>query len=57
MKTELIALEKISTWSIVDLPSNAKPIGCKLVYKIKHHDVITTERFKARLVAKGYIQI
>lgn len=29
MQTELIALEKISTWSVVDLPSNAKPIGCK----------------------------
>lgn len=38
----------------MDLPQNAKPNGCRWVYKIKHHGDDTIERFKARLVSKGY---
>ena len=54
METELTALVQTGTWKIVDLPPNIKPIGCRWVYKIKHHADGSIERFKARLVAKGY---
>lgn len=57
MKVELAALDKTGTWTIVDLPPNIKPIGCKWVYKIKHNSDGSIERFKARLVSKGYNQI
>ncbi|PNY08632.1 retrovirus-related Pol polyprotein from transposon TNT 1-94 [Trifolium pratense] len=57
MNTELEALSNNHTWSLVDLPPHVKPIGCKWVYKIKHKDDGSIERFKARLVAKGYNQI
>ena len=33
-----------------------KPIGCRWVFKIKHHADGSVERYKARLVAKGYSQ-
>jgi hypothetical protein len=57
MNVELIALEKTSTWKLVDLPPHVKPIGCRWVYKIKYHADGSIERYKARLVAKGYNQI
>lgn len=36
MQVELDALKKNETWTIVDLPPNIVPIGCKWVYKMKH---------------------
>jgi hypothetical protein len=36
MNTELDALAKNQTWSLVDLPAHVKPIGSKWVYKVKH---------------------
>ncbi len=57
IKTKLSSLETIGTWTIVDLPPNAKPIGCRWIYKVKHHADGFIERYKARLVAKGYNQI
>ena len=57
MKNELDALNSTHTWSIVDLPPNKTPIGCKWVYKVKHNSDGTIERYKARLVAKGYTQL
>jgi hypothetical protein len=57
MQDEINALTKTSTWKIVDLPPNAKPIGCRWIYKVKHHDDGSIKRYKARLVAKGYNQI
>jgi len=57
MQNELTALEKTGTWEIVDLPNKIKPIGCRWIYKIKHHVDGSVERYKARLVAKGYTQI
>ena len=57
MKSELDALAKNGTWSIVDLPHNVKPIGSKWVYKIKHKADGSIERYKARLVSKGYNQV
>jgi hypothetical protein len=57
MQTELLALEKTSTWFLVDKPLHVKPIGCRWFYKVKHNADGTVERYKARLVAKGYNQI
>ncbi|PNY05485.1 retrovirus-related Pol polyprotein from transposon TNT 1-94 [Trifolium pratense] len=57
MQVELQALEATGTWILVDLPHHVKPIGCRWVYKVKHHADGTVERYKARLVAKGFNQI
>lgn len=57
MDVQLIALEENHTWQIVDLPLGKTPIGCILVYKIKHKADGSIERFKVRLVAKGYTQM
>lgn len=56
MDDEIKALETNNTWSLVPLPPDKTPIGCKWVYKIKRHPDGTIERHKARLVAKGYNQ-
>lgn len=37
MQNELSGLASTNTWSIVTLPPNNKPIGCKWVYKIKYN--------------------
>ena len=42
--------------TLVELPQGRKPIGCRWVFKIKHHADGSIERYKARLVAKGYSQ-
>ncbi|CAN1791212.1 Retrovirus-related Pol polyprotein from transposon TNT 1-94 [Linum perenne] len=56
MESELNSLKTTNTWSLVPLPLDKKPIGCKWVYKIKHKADGSIERYKARLVAKGYTQ-
>ncbi|GKV36220.1 hypothetical protein SLEP1_g44372 [Rubroshorea leprosula] len=57
MQTELNALEDTHTWSLVSLPADKQPIGCKWVYKIKRKSDGSIDRYKARLVAKGYTQV
>lgn len=56
MQEEIKALKDNNTWPVVDLPSGAKPIGSKQVYKIKYKFNGEVERFKATLVAKDYTQ-
>ncbi|XP_070054707.1 uncharacterized protein [Nicotiana tomentosiformis] len=56
MNQEFQALYENKTWDLVSLPIGKKAIGCKWVYKIKHKEDGSIERFKARLVMKGYTQ-
>ncbi|XP_019184566.1 PREDICTED: uncharacterized protein LOC109179511 [Ipomoea nil] len=56
MQCEIDALVENKTWVLTDLPPGKTPIGCKLVYKVKHRADGSIERHKARLVAKGYTQ-
>jgi len=53
----LAALEASHTWSLTSLPPGKAPIGCRWIYKIKHHSDGTIKHYKARLVAKGYTQL
>ncbi|KAJ4758369.1 Retroelement pol polyprotein-like [Rhynchospora pubera] len=57
MRIEIEALERNDTWTIEDLPSGKKAIGCKWVYRIKYHSDGTIERYKARLVVLGNRQV
>ncbi|KAL0411028.1 UNVERIFIED_CONTAM: Retrovirus-related Pol polyprotein from transposon RE2 [Sesamum latifolium] len=57
MEKELEALEKNSTWDLIELPAGKKAIGSRWVYKTKLNQDGSIERYKARLVAKGYTQI
>ena len=43
-----------SVWSLIEAPKEAKPIGCKWIYKRKRRPDGKVETFQARLVAKGY---
>ncbi|RVW13483.1 Retrovirus-related Pol polyprotein from transposon TNT 1-94 [Vitis vinifera] len=56
MEQEYQALLKNQTWSLVPPPSNAKIIGCKWVFKLKHKPNGSIDRYKARLVAQGFHQ-
>ena len=53
---EISSIIKNKTWELVDLPKGAKPIGLKLIFKIKRNSDGTINKHKSRLVAKGYIQ-
>jgi len=56
MKTEMESMYSNHVWTLVDLPANIKPIGCKWVYKRKRGPDGRVETFKARFVTKGYTQ-
>ena len=50
---EYESLMKNETWTLVELPSGRKPIGCKWVLKVKYGDDGNVECFKACVVAKS----
>jgi hypothetical protein len=54
MRSELKALHHNGTWSLTTLPPGKTLIGCRWVYKLKHHSDGSIERYKAHLVAKGF---
>uniref|UniRef100_A0A2N9FVX7 Reverse transcriptase Ty1/copia-type domain-containing protein n=1 Tax=Fagus sylvatica TaxID=28930 RepID=A0A2N9FVX7_FAGSY len=56
MDEEFQALQQQATWSLVPLPASKNVVGCKWVYKLKHHSDGSIARYKARLVAKGFHQ-
>ncbi|PNX85850.1 hypothetical protein L195_g041924 [Trifolium pratense] len=56
MNNEMEAIEKNNTWELTDLPTGAKTIGLKWIFKTKLNENGEVEKYKARLVAKGYSQ-
>ena len=56
MNEEIKMIEKNHTWELVDKPQDKEVIGLKWVYKVKHNDDGSINKYKARLVAKGYAQ-
>ena len=55
-KDEIQSIEKNEVWKLVDLPSGAKSIGLRWIFKIKRNSDGSINKYKARLVAKGYVQ-
>jgi len=56
IRIEFYSIKKNNTWTLVDMPKGAKPIGCKWIFKKKYHPDGSIEKYKARLVAKGFTQ-
>ena len=56
MKDEMNSMANNQVWDFVELPKDAKVIGCKWVFKTKRDSSSNIERYKARLVAKGFTQ-
>ena len=56
MKEEYKLIQDNNVWELVSLPTSAKPIGCKWIFKSKRDSNGYLERYKARLVAKGITQ-
>lgn len=48
MRDEYMALQRNSTWSLVPLPPDRQPIGCKWVFKIKQNADGSVYKHKAR---------
>lgn len=55
MATEFSALRQ-GTWSLVPYSPSMHVVGCRWVYKIKHHPDGSIARHEAQLVAKGFHQ-
>ena len=56
MDTEMNALLKNKTWSLVLYHPTINLVGCKWVFKLIHKSDGSVDRYKARLVAKGFHQ-
>ena len=56
MDTEISAIERNKTWELTMLPTGAKTIGVKWVFKTKLNAEEKIDKHKARLMAKGYSQ-
>ena len=48
MQEEYTALQQQHTWTLEELPSGRKPIGCKWVYKIKRQANGKIAKYKVR---------
>ncbi|KAH9656751.1 hypothetical protein KPL70_022797 [Citrus sinensis] len=56
MNEEYKSMQDNKAWELISLPSGAKPIGYKWIFKTKRDSKGNVERYKARLVAKGFTQ-
>ena len=57
MDKEIETLVQRDTWELTQLSKGKKPVGVKLVLKVKTNADGSLDKFKARLVAKGFTQI
>ena len=56
MEDEIKSMKTNGVWKLEIISKEAKTVGCKYGYKIKHDSKGNIERFEARLVAKGFTQ-
>lgn len=56
MDDEIKSIHDNVTWTLVELPTNTKPISCKCVLRKKLKTDGTIDKYKAKLVAKGFSQ-
>ena len=57
MDEQIKSIEKKNqTWNLVVLPTGAKKIGVKWIYKTKLNESVEVNKYKARLVVRGYTQ-
>ena len=56
MDLEIKSIEKNGTWELTTLPTGAKQIRVKWVFKTKINKNGKVDKLKARLVAKGFSQ-
>lgn len=56
MDNEIASIVKNKTWELTQLPTGAKKIGVKWIYKTKLNELGQVDKYKARLVARGYSQ-
>ncbi|XP_060178126.1 uncharacterized mitochondrial protein AtMg00820-like [Lycium barbarum] len=57
MASEMDALLRNDTWSLVPYDPQMNILGCKWVFRIKRNSSGAIERYKALLVAKGFHQL
>ncbi|KAF3669083.1 hypothetical protein FXO37_09224 [Capsicum annuum] len=57
MSFEIISLIQHQPWELVLKPSNSNIVGCKWVFRLKHHLDGNNKHFKAHLIAKGYNKV
>ena len=56
IKSEIDSMHFNQVWSLVDLPEDIVPIGCKQIYKRKIESDGKIETYKVRLIMKSYSQ-
>ena len=54
MNDEYKSMQDNKVWELISLPSGAKSIGCKWIFKTKRDSNGNVERYKASLVAKSF---
>ncbi|KAL4367378.1 hypothetical protein GQ457_05G024780 [Hibiscus cannabinus] len=54
MQDEIDSIERNGTWFLTDLPSDAKKIGVKWIFKTKRDENGHVSKHKARFVVRGY---
>lgn len=57
IEDELVKLQALNTWEVMDLPDGRRPVGHKWVFTVKYTPTGLIDRFKARLVAQGFSQV
>ena len=56
MVEEYNAVINNKTWTLVELPSVKRLVGCKWIFKVKRNLDGTISRYKACMFAKGFLQ-